>query len=511
MERSIRGALRYLDDTQIRDRPGLHSSLHDYCDPQLRSCARFRANVLGEWSSIIYFLPDRLGDGVTRLSYQDSNAFVTASILFPLYFIDDHRLPENERLATRMRSLAAASLAEYKRGEAYNFWVELNGETSAAFKTGPMNLPIRQVQFGAVLISYPLYPVWKLVSVGLDVGVDAWIRTVLNPVRNPHGFDSVFNIPNDADDTAKVVAIQKLHNVFQPGDRVAPDRAALKSLTRHRDVGRVKGDKRNAGMGSGGTGAFLTWLKDENLETFAAPEEGIIPLGVNNVDCVVNANALFSLALNDARDWPGFDESSKMLAGVARTRAWTNGCALYYPQLMMLPYALSRAYREGSLFSDPSLREAMGILLQDLLEMQRSDGSFPGGKDKTRHLSTALATSALLNIGGAIARDRDLFDAYQAAIAKAVRYLVSSRRQHRLAFSGKAGSPEAVPVDRPAYKWDPGLFFTGSYGDLAHWRSEAYTTAMVLEALVKFELAYDLDQSTLLAGRRLRLEPESAR
>ena len=501
VEQSIRGALLYLDDTQVRDRPGLHSAYYDYCRQETRTCTGADANVAGEWASSIRFLPDRVGVGRAKITFRDSNAFVTAGVLYPLYFIDERLLPEEQRLAEKMRSLGVASLAEYKRGDAYNFWVELVSQTSDAQKTGPLNIRIRQVQLGAMLISYPLYPVWKVVTAGLDVGVGTWLRQVLNRAENPYGFDSVFNIPNDADDTAIVVAVQKLHSVLQPGDRVMPDLAALKMLTRFRDLGRTKRDKRFEASETPDTGAFLTWLKDENLDTFSAPEQGIIPLGVNNVDCVVNANALFSLAVNDAGDWAGFDDARKMLMTVTNTRAWTKACVLYYPQLMMLPYALTRAYREGRLHHDPAMRETMGILLGDLLGMQKADGSFPGGKDRTRHLSTALATNALMNIGASVARDNNLSDAYQSALAKAIKYLVSARRPHRLMFSGNGNSP----AGGYGFKWAPGLFFAGSFGDLAHWRSEPYSTAIVLEALVKFALGYDRTTSTLLNGRRYRV------
>jgi hypothetical protein len=50
-----------------------------------------------------------------------------------------------------------------------------------------------------------------------------------------------------------------------------------------------------------------------------------------------------------------------------------------------------------------------------------------------------------------------------------------------------------------------GLFFAASFWDLAHWRSQSFTVAMVLEALTKYALAYDLDDSP--AGvRRLKLK-----
>ena len=503
---TIRGALLYLDDTQVRDRPGLHSPFYDYCRPEIRSCNGANLNVAGEWASSIRFLPDRVGVGRAKISFQDSNAFVTAGILYPLYFIDDGRMPEDERLAENMRSIGAASLAEFKRGDAYNFWVQLNAQTSGAPKTGPLNIRIRQVQLGAMLISYPLYPVWKVVTVGLDVDVDAWLRRVLNRSENPHGFDSVFNIPNDADDTAIVVAIQKLHSELQPQDRITPDLAALRLLTRHRDIGRARKDARIKWRGNTDTGAYLTWLKDEDLGTFSDPETGVIPLGVNNIDCVVNANAVFSLALNEAHGWPGFEDAKTMLRTITDSRAWRDACVLYYPQLMMPPYTLARAYRDGQLSDDPAMRQTMGILLRDLLEMQRKDGSFPGGKDRTRHLSTALATSALINIGASIADQHGLFDDYQLALDRAVGYLVSSRRPHRLMFSGGGPSGGGGPAEDYGYKWASGLFFAGSYRDLAHWHSQPYTTAIVLEALVKYALAYDLTESTVLTGKRWRVQ-----
>lgn len=530
VEQTIRGALLYLYATQIRDRPGVHSSSYDHCQPPLRTCKnvvlinlpggsryiettgiaedRPIRNVVGEWANTINFLPDRLGDadGETIVAVQDSNPFVTAAILYPLYFIDEQLLPEGERLAETMRSLAVASLAEYKRGHAYSFWSEMPGETSSAPKIGPSNLPIKYVQKLAEVLSGPLYPLWRISTPHLDVHVEAWVRQALNRAENPYGFDAIFNIPNDADDTAIVVAMQKIHSVLQPRDHITPDVSALRVLTRFRDRGRVEREMRTAWSGHTDTGAFLTWLRDENLETFSAAEKGIIPLGANNIDCVINANVLFSLALNDASQWTGFEDAKKILVNVVRTRAWTGACNLYYPQLMLFPYALTRAYREGRLFHDPEMRGAMGILLRDILSLQQNDGSFPGGKDKTRDLSTALAANALLNIGGTIAQDEGLFNAYQSAVGKAIRFLVSARQSQQLIFSDFDRPRAASSVENAGYHWRSGLFFAGSFGGLAQWRSEAYSTAVVLEALVKFVLAYDLDNATLLSGRRLQIE-----
>lgn len=522
---AINGALLYLHATQIRDRPGELSSLYDHCQPPLRTCEevvlvnrlggrgyrevtglvgndRIR-NEVGEWANTIHFLPERLGDagGESLLAVQDSNPFVTAGILYPLYFLDDTSLPPRARLTEPMRSLAVASLAGYRRGEAYNFWRERPGETSPASRTGPVNLPVRRIETLAKLLMGPLNPLWKVATAGQDIKPDGWVRRVLNREENPYGFDAAFNIPNDADDTAIVVATQKLHSLLQPRDGITPDMAALRVLPRFRDVGRTKHADYGDWTGGRATGAFLTWLKDENLDTFSEPEQGILPLGVNNVVCVVNANALFSLALNDATGWAGFGDARRMLVDVVHARAWVDECDLYYPQLMMLPYALSRAVRDGGMMHDPALRAALGVLLGDLLKMQCDDGSFPGGKDRTSELSTALAASALLNIGAGIAQDAGLFNAHQRAVSRAIGYLMASRQPRALALSGVAGEDRVE-----GFAWRAGLFFAGADGTLAQWRSEPYSTAIALEALVKFALGHDLTTATVMTGPRWRID-----
>ncbi|WP_188528028.1 hypothetical protein [Sinisalibacter lacisalsi] len=522
---TINGALLYLHATQIRDRSGSLSSLYDHCQTPQRTCEevvlvnrlggrgyrevsglvgdhRIR-NAVGEWANTIHFLPERLGDarGQSLLAVQDSNPFVTAGILYPLYFLDDTSLPPHGQLTEPMRSLAVASLAGYRRGEAYNFWRERPGETSPAPRTGPVNLPVRRIETLAKLLMGPLNPLWKAATAGQDLQPEGWVRRVLDREENPYGFDAAFNIPNDADDTAIVVATQKLHSLLQPRDGITPDMAALRVLPRFRDVGRTKHAAYGDWTGGRATGAFLTWLKDENLDTFSAPGQGIMPLGVNNVVCVVNANALFSLALNNASGWAGFGDARRMLVDVVHARAWVDDCDLYYPQLMMLPYALSRAVRDGGMMHDPALRAAMGVLLGDLLKMQREDGSFPGGKDRTSELSTALAASALLNIGAEVAQDAGLFNAHQRAVSRAIGYLMASRQSRALALSGVEGDAGAE-----GFAWRAGLFFAGADGTLAQWRSEPYSTAISLEALVKFALGHDLTTATVVTGPRWRLD-----
>ena len=62
-------------------------------------------------------------------------------------------------------------------------------------------------------------------------------------------------------------------------------------MSRYRDIDR-RWEYPSDGWKKKNSGAFLTWLKDENLDARASfdTKTGTIPYGVNNVDCVVNAN-----------------------------------------------------------------------------------------------------------------------------------------------------------------------------------------------------------------------------
>ncbi|MCX6107673.1 MAG: hypothetical protein NTY08_17750, partial [Proteobacteria bacterium] len=60
------------------------------------------------------------------------------------------------------------------------------------------------------------------------------------------------------------------------------------------------------------------------------------------------------------------------------------------------------------------------------------------------------------------------------------------------------------PLDK-ARKWDSGVFFSASNWKLAQWRSDAYTAAIVLEALAKYALAYDQSDKSFKDGLRLHV------
>lgn len=530
---TMMGAILYLDDMQIRPRSGPRSSRYDACSEG--SCIPFMylnmsfldtyfplpnpftgiKNEVGEWMSTVHFLPKKIGDpdGESVVTLQDSNLFVTAAITYPMFLFSEEKLGNNQIFRT-MRQLAAKNMKKFKRNRSYNFWIEMDGVTGSSKRTGPYNIPMGFIEkLAQSYVDPDKADFWKKFGQGLDVPSRDWIVKIQDRQMNPSGVDAVFNIPNDADDTAIAVAMQKLNSRDLPEVKV--DLTALKELLNHRDIKRSMEDSRDGWKGKD-SGAFLTWLRDENLQTFSQPENGVIPLAANNVDCVVNANAIFSIALNGLQSFPGYEEASQLMLRAVEQGEWKRKCGLYYPQRMSFPYSVTRAYRDGGAQS-PTMVTAMELLLKDLLDDQRNDGSFSGGHDATLDLSTALGVVSLLNIGRSSADKLSLGGRYDRAIRNGIAFLLERRQRHALynqeTLEHYARPPQSLADEtyetvrsRFGYSWKSGLFFSASFWDLAQWRSEAYTVSIVLEALAKYLMAYDLGLVSIAEGRRIVID-----
>ena len=126
--------------------------------------------------------------------------------------------------------------------------------------------------------------------------VKPWIKRCLRDETNFTGGAAFFNVPNDADDSSVAISTRYLHSLRNGRKLSSDDLEVLRLFCLYRDLNRVMEDGRDSYKGKD-SGAFLTWLKDENQPTFTTPNTGVIPLGVNNVDAVVNANVLFSFIL----------------------------------------------------------------------------------------------------------------------------------------------------------------------------------------------------------------------
>lgn len=528
LSQTILGALSYLEDRQIRPRKGRlscdydSSSEGDGCKSLLSFNIPFRENLgipapkkivaknrTGEWSSYIHFMPNKLGfKGRAPAAVQDSNLFMTAFIAYPLFLFDETGLRENQKHVGKMLKLAMKNIMSFKRDDAYNFWAVLPGVRGSAERTGPFNIQVSQLELLAKAYLNPkLEKIFALLAKGQQTPPKYWLEACLDTKGNPTGADALFNIPNDADDTSTAVSFQHYFKRFFPNSGTVVDMPSLERITDFRDLERSKEDGRDGWKGKN-SGAYLTWIKDESAPVFDKPEIGIIPLGVNNVDVVVNSNVLFALALTGRKDLPGYHDCVRLIHDAAEKHVWPEA-GLYYPQKMIFPYAASRAFRDGGA-REPKMKEAMQFLLRDLLKAQYSwgkknptrKGAFPGGDDKSDHLATALAITTLLNIGREVALEGNLGSEYDFALRSGIKYLLRQADWKKPRNNGTIGKFNTKKGK--VASWLSGLFFAASFWDLAHWRSQAFTVAMALEALTKYALAYDLDDVPA-GARRLKL------
>jgi len=535
---SIEGALLYLADRQIKDLPGKQSALIDASElgdgcrgqvflnlPGLPTIP-FRAgqkekpvNQPGAWAGMVHLLPNRIGfKGISVLSKSDFNHFIPLSIVYPLFLFDESQHPIGDRLAARMLKNAWNVSLAYQRGVAYNFWLPLKQQPEfsgpSTFNLNFANRYRHQVDKG-----YTDF-VRNMVMGRGNLPDGEWMTSMAKEVENQNWTLATFNIPNDADDTALALAFQSVRQqlkeqypddgFFDLPDNFVYNHEALNVITEWRDLNRLDRyeDGRDSWKGKN-SGAFLTWLKDEELATFEDLTTGVIPLGKNNVDGVVNANVLFAMSLSQASDTPGYRESIRLIEHAINNQTWPE-CGLYYPQMMMFPYTASRAFRDGNI---EELQPAMGVLLQQLLDMQavygklnpNHKGAFPGGEDHTDQLSTALALCALMNISLDVAQKNKLEYRYRMAINRGIQYLINKRTKTKLLNPTHLGINPSQSKKAVGFHWQEGIYFSSSYRDLAHWRSEAFSTAMVLEALSKYLLAWDYGNAIISQGRKLEL------
>ena len=232
----------------------------------------------------------------------------------------------------------------------------------------------------------------------------------------------------------------------------------------------------------------MTWLKDEELPTFSFPEKGILPLSVNNVDIVINANVLFAMTLAHKQTSPGYHDAMRLLAQTIENYTW-HDLSLYYPQKYIFPYAISRVWRDAGVrepLLDFSMSQLMVQILNEVIHAEnqstRPSGAFPVNKFNNYQQSTALGLITLLNLGRKMAEKCGLSKEYDDIVNKAVNFLISSCIPGR-ARQNKTG--QVFSGITPNY-WESGILYSSSLQQLAHWRSHAQTTSLVLEALAKY-------------------------
>jgi hypothetical protein len=135
------------------------------------------------------------------------------------------------------------------------------------------------------------------------------------------------------------------------------------------------------------------------------------------------------------------------------------GISEYYPDNLAFQYVVSRAYHEGPV---PGLAPAVSVLARDLEDTVRYRGDGTAFWDHgDPHLNTAFAVLTLLNAGH-----------HSALVDAAIDYL-------RVAQDARGGFGEATFFFG---RTDAGLVF--------EYASEAFTTAMALEAFARDRIAH---------------------
>ena len=122
-------------------------------------------------------------------------------------------------------------------------------------------------------------------------------------------------------------------------------------------------------------------------------------------------------------------------------------------------------------------------------------GAFSGGFDEYADLSTGMGLVTLLNIGEEKARSLGILERYRTAVETAVDYLLKSRISQR-PYAQAALLAARNPIQEN-FKWKAGTFFSASDWNLAHWRSEPYTVAIILEGFAKYQLGWQKNDKSL--------------
>ena len=286
----------------------------------------------------------------------------------------------------------------------------------------------------------------------LTLVLTSWLRgPILGGNRVPINlpiFPRTLAIPTDADVTATTYASLLDAAILDGAPRSAV--AFERFFAEWRDIGLVP-RRPNPSWPPPASGAFLTWL------AYRDPQ---FPLFPNDVDAVVNANVLYTLGRHRRLWVPGAADAVRLI-NLATTLGLHRGRLAeitdYYPDNFTFQYAVSRAFREGGVFT---LAPAVKILADDLEAsvLLRPDGTAYWDKGDP-HLNTAFAVLTLLNAG----RRSPIVD-------RAIGYLTAEQN----ALGG----------------FDEAIFFIGRTdgGQVFEFRSASLTTAMALEAFARYEL-----------------------
>ncbi|MEI7801057.1 MAG: hypothetical protein WCI97_00255 [Bacteroidota bacterium] len=283
------------------------------------------------------------------------------------------------------------------------------------------------------------------------------------------------NISNDADDTGlgylAYLNSKKLSQLFSFSDTVTLPLFLDSLYSTWRDTRKVRHSFSTYNLTYGyfhRRGAFLTWLSKESFYYpfrlfFPFKHKQNLPMGNNDMDCVVNCNVVRALNAYGLQNTKGFTEAIAFITDALDSKKHCFTCGIYYPSEFTLHYFASEAYREGVTV----LKDAVVKTIPFILSSQNADGSWSSALPQNNFHITALCLNALMNSGVKS-------DSLLHSIEKGISFLLANQKTN----------------DNGTY-WTGGIFFTSGY-TIRHthvWRSDAVTTSLVIEALVHYKEA----------------------
>ena len=409
----------------------------------------------GEWPTTMQMDKSFFYLGGKKKKAFDSNCFSitgTHNALAEIYLM----YPEYENIP-HVLHLAFEKILTYKKGDYFNFWNLLP--------------PTRKLQRGDLIGEQPMTR-----------------RPTNFPLKRKY-IHNAANITEDADDTSfgylamamnrKIFGNSAVNGLLQSPKRLAP------IFSKYRDLNRSNRHWFNHLRGNDHeTGAFLTWFGEENhfkkwnilkatyhngiwfhksSQCYPHPYTPYIPYGTNDLDAVVNADILSSLAYNGELASPAIDAAVNYIE--YKSSKNQDEIGIYYPNRFHFAYAVSEAYANGI----TELDSAMDNLIDFVIESQNSDGSFASRSrlnKKDPIQSTAYALNTLVNYGNF--EDEKII----LVIEHAMQYL----------FKNSINNKKEI-------HWEGGVFFSGGTvnRNTLVWKSDAYTTAIILKAFAKYK------------------------
>ena len=395
----------------------------------------------GEWPSYLTETETSIYMGNAGDSAYDSNCYSSLMVHNTLAeIVLSH--PEYSQLLPAL-DLSLENIKSYKRGDGFAFWHVL-----------------------------PPAPWWH--KKRFTKNPELYFGTRPNHYHyKGNALNKYANIYNDADDTSlgylALLNSKKLKQHFHLSDTTTYTAFPDSLFSQWRNTRKVRRSNSFYNITYGytkRTGAFLTWFNREPCFNpfgflFPSKKKPNLPLRVNNVDCVVNCNVVRALHVFGLENTTGYNEACSFIADALANEKRCFRCGIYYPSDFSLHYFASEALLNGV----TQLNDPVCNAIPFILSLQNPNGSWSDRFAQNDFHVTALCVNTLINSG-------IKSDAVLHSIETGIKFLLTNQ-QH----------------NSSGIYWTGGVFFSaGEPLRFTHvWRSDAVTTALVIEALVHYK------------------------